>query len=285
MSLNILMMSMWWRWQKRIWLLGMLLALPALAQRSGQQLAVFEGVGIEPKLGAYIPLDLTFYDEEGRPVALQTFFDGRRPVLLTLVYHDCPMLCNLVLDGLTKTLRQMSWTPGEQFEVLAISFDHRETPALVRRRKAHYLEMLGKPAAAAGWHFLTGDSTTIRALTDAVGFSFRWVPEKQQFAHPAALIFLSGDGKISRYLYGLEHDPGDVRKALVEASEGKVGTVLDQVLLYCFQYDPNENSYVANAFNIMRLGGAVTMVVLGITLFLFWRRERRRQQATLQTAG
>ncbi|MDQ7040037.1 MAG: SCO family protein [Rhodothermus sp.] len=278
-------MSMWWRWQQGIWLLGMLLTLPAVAQRSGQQLAVFEGVGIEPKLGAYIPLDLTFYDEEGRPVALQTFFDGRRPVLLTLVYHDCPMLCNLVLDGLTKTLRQMSWTPGEQFEVLAVSFDHRETPALVRRRKAHYLKMLGKPTAAAGWHFLTGDSTTIRALTDAVGFSFRWVPEKQQFAHPAALIFLSGDGKISRYLYGLEHDPGDVRKALVEASEGKVGTVLDQVLLYCFQYDPDENSYVANAFNIMRLGGAVTMVVLGITLFLFWRRERRRQQATLQTAS
>jgi len=262
-----------------------LLAFPAQAQRSGQQLAIFEGVGIEEKLGEWIPLDLTFRDEAGQPVTLRTFFDGRRPVLLTLVYHDCPMLCNLVLDGLAKTLRQMSWTPGEQFEVLAVSFNHRETPELARRKKAHYVDMLGRPDAAAGLHFLTGDSTTIRALTDAVGFSFRWVPEKQQFAHPAALIFLSGKGKVSRYLYGLEHDPGDVRKALVEASEGKVGTVVDQVLLYCFQYDPSENSYVANAYNIMRLGGAVTVVLLGITLLLFWRRERRRQQETLQTAG
>lgn len=274
-------------WGKRWWLLSLvcLLAFPAQAQRSGQHLAIFEGVGIEEKLGEWIPLDLTFRDEAGQPVALRTFFDGRRPVLLTLVYHDCPMLCNLVLDGLARSLRQMSWTPGEQFEVLAVSFNHRETPELARRKKAHYVDMLGRPDAAAGLHFLTGDSTTIRALTDAVGFSFRWVPEKQQFAHPAVLIFLSGEGKISRYLYGLEHDPGDVRKALVEASEGKVGTVVDQVLLYCFQYDPSENSYVANAYNIMRLGGAVTVVLLGITLFLFWRRERRRQQETLQTAG
>ncbi|ACY47134.1 SCO family protein [Rhodothermus marinus] len=274
-------------WGKGWWLLSLvcLLAFPAQAQRSGQQLAVFEGVGIEEQLGERIPLDLTFRDEAGQPVTLRTFFDGRRPVLLTLVYHDCPMLCNLVLDGLAKSLRQMAWTPGEQFEVLAVSFNHRETPELARRKKAHYVDMLGRPDAAAGLHFLTGDSTTIRALTDAVGFSFRWVPEKQQFAHPAVLIFLSGEGKISRYLYGLEHDPGDVRKALVEASEGKVGTVVDQVLLYCFQYDPSENSYVANAYNIMRLGGAVTVVLLGITLFLFWRRERRRQQETLQTAG
>ena len=279
---------MWWERSKRwcgIWLLGLLLALPAVGQRSGQQLDVFKGVGIDPQLGAYVPLDLTFYDEDGQSVALRTFFDGRRPVLLTLVYYDCPMLCNLVLDGLEKALRQMSWTPGDQFEVVTISFNHREAPELARREKAHYLEMLGKPAAAAGWHFLTGDSTTIRKLTDAVGFRFRWVPEKKQFAHPAALIFLSGEGKISRYLYGLEHDPGDVRKALVEASEGKVGTVVDQVLLYCFQYDPNENSYVANAFNIMRLGGAVTVVLLGITLFVFWRRERRRQREALHTAS
>ncbi len=277
----------WWdkvRWFCFIMSMALVVA-PAHAQRTGQQLAVFEGVGIEEKLGERIPLDLTFRDEVGQAVALRTFFDGRRPVLLTLVYHDCPMLCNLVLDGLVKTLRQMSWMPGDQFEVLAVSFNHRETPELARRKKAHYVEMLDKPEAAAGLHFLTGDSTTIRALTDAVGFSFRWVPEKQQFAHPAALIFLSGEGKVSRYLYGLEHDPGDVRKALVEASEGKVGTVVDQVLLYCFQYDPNENSYVANAYNIMRLGGAVTVAVLGITLLLFWQRERRRQQETLQIAG
>lgn len=271
------------RWM--ISLMSVLLVLSARAQRSGQQLSVFEGVGIEEQLGAQIPLNQTFRDEEGRSVALQAFFDGRRPVLLALVYHDCPMLCNMVLDGLVKTLRQMSWTPGNQFEVLVVSFNHRETPELARQKKEHYLSMLDKAEAAAGLHFLTGDSTTIRALTNAVGFYFRWVPEKRQFAHPAALIFLSGEGKISRYLYGLEHDPGDVRKALVEASEGKVGTVIDQVLLYCFQYDPSENSYVANALNIMRLGGAVTVVLLGITLFLFWRRELWRQQAIRQTAN
>ena len=260
------------------WWMGLLMAFPVYAQRSGQQLAVFEGVGITEQLGAQIPLNLTFYDEEGQPVALEAFFDGRRPVLLTLVYHDCPMLCNLMLDGLTRTLRQMTWVPGEQFQVLTISFNAIETPELARRQKARYLQELGKPEAAAGWHFLTGDSLNIQALTKAVGFYFRWVPVQQQFAHPAALIFLSGNGMVARYLYGLEHNPSDVRKALVEASEGKVGSVLDQVLLYCFQYDPKANSYLANAYNLMRLGGGLTVVGLGLMLLFFWRRERHRQQ-------
>ncbi|CAM3229899.1 SCO family protein [Rhodothermus bifroesti] len=259
----------------------MFIAVSAYAQRSGQQLAVFEGVGITEQLGAQIPLNLTFYDESGQPVSLKAFFDGRRPVLLTLVYHDCPMLCNLMLDGLTRTLRQMTWAPGEQFQVLTISFNAIETPELARRQKARYLQELGRPEAAAGWHFLTGDSLSIQALTRAVGFHFRWVPAQQQFAHPAALIFLSGNGMVARYLYGLEHNAADVRKALVEASEGKVGNVLDQVILYCFQYDPNQNSYVANAYNLMRLGGGLTVLGLGVMLLFFWRRERRRQQQAM----
>ncbi len=254
----------------------MILAYPdrAQAQRSGQTKRQFEGVGITSKLGETVPRDITFRNAQGDPVTLGQYFDGDRPVLLNLVYHDCPMLCGLMLDGITRTLSSMSWTPGDQFRVLTVSFNHRETPELARKQKERYVKTLGTPQAAEGWHFLTGSEAAIEQLTDAVGFDFRWVAEKGEYAHPTVAIFLSGEGTITRYLYGMEYAASDVRKALVEASDGKVGNPVDQIALYCFQFDPDANSYTADAFNIMKLSGGLTVVILGLTLFAFWRRER-----------
>jgi protein SCO1/2 len=258
--------------------------LPATAQRSGELPPVFDGVGLEEQLGRSLPMDLVFADAQGEAVRLGSYFDGEKPVLLMLVYHDCPMLCNLLLDGATRTLRDLAWTPGQEFEVVTVSFSPREGPDLASRQKARYVEILGRPAAAQGWHFLTGSEASIAALAEAVGFQFQWVEERQEYAHPAALMFASGAGKLTRYLYGLEFSARDVRTALVEASEGTVGTTVDKILLYCFQYDPQENSYVPHAINIMKLGGLLTLLLLGLFLAVLWRRERHRPDpATLSS--
>lgn len=252
------------------------LAVPAQAQRSGQTIPELHDVDLEQRLGDTIPLDLVFLDEDGQEVRLGDYFDGTRPVLLTMTYHNCPMLCSLILDGLTKTLYDFAWTPGDQYEILSVSFAANETPEDAARQKARYIDLIDRPEAAEGWHFLTGDEESIAALTDAIGFKFKWMPDIQEYAHPAVLTFLSGDGRISRYLFGLEFPQRHVRNALVEASEGKIGTTLDQVILYCFQFDPNANSYVLHAVNLMKLGGLLTVLVIGSFLFIFWRRERRR---------
>jgi protein SCO1/2 len=254
------------------------MALPAetQAQRSGETKRQFEGVGVTSKLGETVPEDITFRNAEGEAVTIGQYLDGEHPVLLNMIYHDCPMLCGLMLDGITRTLSNMSWTPGNQFKVLTVSFNHRETPEIARAQKERYVKTLGKPQAADGWHFLTGSKASIDRLTDAVGFDFRWVADKGEYAHPTVAIFLSGDGTITRYIYGMEYDAGDVRKALVEASDGKVGNPVDQIALYCFQFDPNENSYTADAFNIMKLSGGLTVVILGLALYTFWRRESKQ---------
>lgn len=263
----------WW-----LVLLG-LVVLPAQAQRSGQQPAVFEGLEVEEHLGERVPTDLVFRNSRGEDVTLGDYLGRDKPVLLHFVYHDCPMLCNLLLDGVTNTLTEMEWTPGAQFDVVTVSFNAAETPDQAARQKQRYLDLLGRPEAADGWHFLTGDEASIQGLTQAVGFKFRWVEESQQFAHPALLLFLSPDGTVTRYLYGLEFPARDVRAALVEASNGTVGTTVDRFLMFCLQYDPNANSYVADAQNLMKLGGLLTVLALVTTLFIFWRREKRTQNA------
>lgn len=254
------------------------LAVPdaAQAQRSGQTKREFEGVGVTSKLGERVPRDITFRNAQGEPVTIGQYLDGEHPVLLNLVYHECPMLCGLMLDGITRTLSNMSWTPGDQFEVLTVSFNHRETSEIARKQKERYVKQLGTPQAADGWHFLTGSEAAIEQLTDAVGFDFRWVADKGEYAHPTVAIFLSGEGTVTRYIYGMEYQASDVRKALVEASNGKVGNPVDQIALYCFQFDPNANSYTADAFNIMKLSGGLTVIILGLTLFAFWRRESKQ---------
>lgn len=260
-------------------------AFPAFAQPSGHTPRQLEGTGIDEHLGNSIPLDLVFRNESGQEVTLGSYFDGERPVLLALVYHNCPMLCDLVLHGLTQSMSQMAWVPGKQFDVLAVSFNPRETPEIAREEKEKYLRMLGNPDAAGGFHFLTGDEDAIAALTASVGFKYRWIEEQQEYAHPSSLIFLSGHGRISRYLYGIEFRPRIVRTALVEASNGKIGSTMDQVILYCFQFDPNANSYVLHAMNLMKLGGLLTVVLLGALLLLTWKREKRRDDGLMVPSG
>ena len=257
--------------------LSLLAPASALAQRAGQPLPDAYGeAGLDEQLGEAIPTDVGFYNEAGERVTLGSFFEDGRPVILNFVYHNCPMLCNLLLDGFTNALQEMDWTPGGEFEVVTVSFAADETPELAARAKARYLKVLGRPEAADGWHFLTGSEASIQELAQAVGFSFAWNEQLQQYAHPAALVFLSPEGKVTRYLYGLQYPPGDVRRALVEASDGTVGTTVDRLLLYCLQYDPNAGSYVLHAQNAMKLGGLLTVLVLGMGLFLLWRRERHR---------
>jgi protein SCO1/2 len=238
-----------------------------------EQRREFEGVGIEAKQGQTIPTDVLFRNADGEPVTLDRYFDGEKPVIINFIYHECPMLCGLMLSGMTSTLSNMSWTPGDQFRVLSISFNHRETPEVARKAKDTYIDRLGVPKAADGWHYLTGEKAAIDELAKATGFQFRWVEDQQEYAHPTAWIFLSGDGKITQYIYGMEPKASDVRKALVEASNGAVGNPLDQVAMYCFQFDPEANTYTADAFNLMKIGSVITIFVLGGALFFFWRRE------------
>ena len=266
-------------------LLAAVAAPATFAQRSGQELAVFEGVGVDEQLGQPVALDAVFLDETGQPVRIGDFLDGERPVVLNLVYHNCPMLCNLLLDNFVGTLGESAWTPGVEFDVVTVSFAPDEGPDLAARQKERYLRVLGRPAAADGWHFLTGTEDQIQQLAASVGFQFKWVEEKNEYAHPAAHIFLSPDGTITRYLFGLLLQPSDLRKALVEAGEGTVGTPLDQLALFCFQYDPNEGSYVLHAINVMKIGGLLTMLVLGATLWLFWRREGATSMAAAARNG
>jgi protein SCO1/2 len=249
------------------------------AQRSNQSREELEGVNVDRKLGTSVPTDLQFQNAAGETVTIGQYLDGTTPVILNLVYHDCPMLCGLMLDGFTKSLTSLEWTPGQQFKVLTVSFNHREGPTIAQEKRQTYLKRLDRAGAAEGWHFLTGDKEAIRTLTSEVGFNFHWVPEKKEYAHPTTQIFLSGEGVVTRYIYGIELPAGDVRKALVEASNGEVGNAIDQAAMYCFQFDPDKNTYTADAFNIMKIGSVFTVLVLGGVLFVFWRREHEELEA------
>jgi protein SCO1/2 len=246
----------------------------ALAQRGEPLPTELEGVGITEHLDARVPLDTTFDDETGKQVTLGSYFVKDRPVILTLNYFTCPMLCTLILNGMTDAMKEIPWTPGRQFEIVTVSFDPTETPTLARLKKKSYLEAYGRPDAAAGWHFLTGEEESIRALTDAVGFKYRWDDTEKQFAHAAAIFILTPDGHISRYLYGVQFEPKDLRLALLEASSGKIGSPMDQVLMYCYHYDASSGRYSIAAQQIMKIGGILTVLVLAGWLIGFWLRER-----------
>ena len=235
-------------------------------------------VGFDQRLGESVPLELSFTDERGRPVLLGDLF-GERPVLLALVYFDCPMLCTLVLNGLTSAVRALDFEPGQEFDIVVVSFDERETPEQARASKAIYLERYGRPDTSSAWHFLTGESESIRRLTEAVGFRYVYDAAADQFAHAAGILALTPEGRVARYFYGIEYAPRDLRLGLVEAADGRIGSVVDQVLLYCFHYDPVVGRYSAAAMNLLRLAAAVTLLALGGFLLVQWRRERRRQPA------
>lgn len=244
-----------------------------------------EGVGITEHLDAQLPMDLEFRDERGNSVRLGELFRGDRPVILTLVYYRCPMLCGLVLDGLTDGLQDLDWSVGDEFDVVTISIDPVETHTLATLKKQNQLKVYGRAGADTGWHFLTGTRESIAAVSETVGFGFEYVESRNEYAHSAAIFLLTPDGRVSRYLYGVLYEPETLRMALLEASEGKIGTVVDRVLMYCFHYDADEGRYSVVARNVMKLGGGVTLVVLGVILLVFWSREMRRRSRPPQLKG
>lgn len=233
-----------------------------------------EGVGVDEKLGQQIDLSLTFIAENGYPVPLQTFFDGKKPVILTLVYYDCPMLCNLILNGLVQGLRDIPWEPGRDFEIVSISFDPRETFALAQKKRLLYLNSYGKER---GWHFLVDHQGNVKKLAEQVGFHYRWDEKREQFAHPSVIMVLMPDGRVARYLYGIEFKPMDLRLALTEASQFHWSKTVDRILLFCYHYDPKEGSYVLFAYNLMRAAGLLTVIVLGFILWRFFKTEKQSQ--------
>jgi protein SCO1 len=233
-----------------------------------------EGVGIDQRLNEQVPLDLTFKDEEGKTVRLGDYFHDGRPVILNLVYYQCPMLCTEVLNGLTSALKVIRFEPGKQFEVVTLSIDPRETPQLAANKKEMYLKKLGNPNAARGWHFLTGEQPQIAALAAAAGWRYRYDAKLDQFAHAAGILLITPEGKIAQYYYGVEYSAKDMRLGIVEASQNKIGSLADEVLLYCYHYDPRTGRYGATITNIIRLAGLTTVLVLGGALILLFRSEK-----------
>ena len=240
-----------------------------------------ENVGIEQHLDAQVSPGLTFRDENGQTVKLGYYF-GKKPLILNLVYYDCTMLCGEALAGLTGAMRLVKFDLGKEFEVVTVSFDPRETPEIAAAKKKDYLKRYGRPDAAAGWHFLTGSAESINALTKAVGFQYQFDPKINQFAHATAIMVLTPEGRISRYFYGVDFPPKDLRMGLVEASKGKIGNAVDQVLLYCYHYDPATGKYGAIITNILRLAAGATILILGgFLLIMFWlERSLPRRAAT-----
>lgn len=259
------------------------LAVSIQAQTVNDSVPELKRLKIDEHLGQKIPLDLRFTDDKGQPVTLGQYFGQGKPVILNLVYYDCPMLCTFVLNGVTDAIKKMDWTPGRQFQMVTVSFNPRETSELAAAKKVTYLNDLAKPGADAGWAFLVGDEENTRKLADAIGFRYYYLPDQKEYAHTAATFILSPDGTISRYLYGISYSERDVKLALLEASEGKIGNTLDKLILYCYHYDPDAKGYVVFATNVMKLGGGLVVFGLAILIGLLWRRERVHRR-TVQAA-
>lgn len=250
-----------------------LLAGTLAAQPFGRPKAL-ETVGIDQKLNAQVPLDLTFADETGRAVQLKEYLNGSKPVVLSLVYYQCPMLCNMVLNGVLHSMKQMSLELGKDYDVLTVSFDPKEKPTMAAEKKAAYYAKYGR-GDKAGWHFLTGAEKEIRQLADSVGFHYAWDERAQQWGHASGIMILTPEGKVSRYFYGVEYPKMTVRLGLVEASNNKIGKLADQMLLFCYAYDPQKGQYGFIVVNILRLAGILTVIALGSFMFLMLRRERK----------
>lgn len=251
---------------------------PALAP-----LPILKEVRIDQKLDGAVPMDLQFSDEQGRDVTLGQYF-GKRPVVLALVYYECPMLCTQVLNGLFSSMEPLRIDAGREFDVVVVSFDPGETPAMALAKKAGYVKHYERPTAEAGIHFLTGRQASIDALADAVGFRYVYDEAIDQYAHPAAVTVLTTQGKVSKYLYGVEFAPMDFRLAVTSAGEGQIGTLVDQALLYCFHYDPATGKYSVAIMTFVRIGAVLTLVGLGAFVLVHLRRDRRQRTAVVSTA-
>ncbi len=236
---------------------------------------ILREVGFDQNLNQALPLDVEFTDEHGGAVKIGDYF-GKRPVVLSFVYYGCPMLCLQSLSSLAATLGVLSENPGEDFEVVSISIDPRETPSLALEKKAHYVQRSGKPSIAHGWHFLTGSEANIKRVTSAAGFRYVWDETSQQYVHPAGIVVATPQGKVSRYLFGIDYGPRDLRLALLDARGEKVGSPLERVLLYCYHYDLATGRYSLAIMRVVRLAGAATVFSLGTLIFVWTRRERRQ---------
>ena len=255
----------------------------AAAQLNRGGPAVLKEIGVDEKLGDSIPLDLVFTNSDGDDITLGELFESDKPVLLNPLYYDCPVLCSVVLDGVFGAVKQLAWSPGTDYTIISFSIDPEEDPELASSSKEFYLNQFDRKSAADGWHFLTGSQESIEQLTEAIGFRYKYEEETGEYIHMASIMMLSPTGKITRYLYGANFREFDVRNALFEAADGTIGNSLDKVLMYCFTYDPSSQSYVPVAMNIMKLGGLATLIILGIFLSVFWRRERNKKNSTPTT--
>jgi protein SCO1 len=249
---------------------------PAQSEGNGLPEAL-KKIGIEQKLGDQLPLDTEVKTEDGRTVKLGSLFSSGRPVVLALVYYECPMLCNEVLNGLTGSLKGISLDAGKDFDVIALSFDARENekPGLAQNKKAAYMERYGRAGSEKGWHFLTATQPSIDAIANAAGFHYQWDEKSNQFAHAGGVMVVTPQGKMSRYLYGIDYGPRDLKLALMDSAENKVGSVADQMLLYCFHYDPSTGKYGLAILRVVRLGAVLTLLGMGAMGFVFWRRNRK----------
>lgn len=237
-----------------------------------------QSIGIEQKLGDKLPMDAEFKNEDGRTVKLGDYFSKGKPVIVAFVYYECPMLCNQVLNGLTGSLKGINFDAGKDFDVLAISFDARENdkPDLAKNKKAAYVERYGRQGSENGWHFLTGAQASIDQVTKAAGFNYKWDEKSNQFAHAGGIMITTPDGKLARYLYGIDYAPKDLKFGLMESAESRVGNPAEQLLLYCYHYDPSTGKYGLAILNVIRLGAIATLIGMGAMALVFWRRNKRK---------
>lgn len=242
----------------------------------GEVPAEFRHAGVKEHLGDPVPPQISFTSHTGERVSLAQYFDGKRPVLLNFAYHRCPVLCSMVLKATIAGLQGIGWTVGKEFQVLTISIDPKETLSRTADKRKQVIEAYGRGEAEQGWHFLVGTKENIDRATAAVGFEYQYDAEQDQYAHPSAIMLLTPQGRVARYLYGLEFSPHDLRVGLLEASEGRFITTVEQIILYCYHYDPKAGKYVLMATRVMQVGAIITMLVLGSFLSMFWARERRR---------
>ena len=248
------------------------------AQSAGTGLPdALKKIGIEQKLGAQMPLGTEFKDESGRTVRLGEFFNKGRPVILAFVYYECPMLCNEVLNGLTGSLKGISLDAGQDFDVVAISFDSRENekPDLARNKKESYMKRYGRPGTEDGWHFLTGSQQAIDAATGAAGFGYKWDEKSNQFAHAGGIMITTPDGKLSRYFYGIDYSPKDVKFGVMESADSRIGNAAEQLLLYCYHYDPATGKYGLAILSVMRVVSVLMLLGMGAVGLVFWRRNKK----------
>lgn len=263
----------------------LLMAATAAAQMgspTGQdiQSPILAQVRIDQRLNRQLPLDLTFRDDTGKTVALRDYFGGKKPVVFTLVYYQCPMLCTQVLNGMTSALKVLSLNAGKDYDVVAVSIDPRETPQMAAAKKAAYIKEYNRAGAEQGWHFLVGDQENITKLADAAGFRYAWDERSQQYAHATAIMLLTPEGKLAQYYYGIEYSPRDLRFGLVQASQGRIGTLVDSVLLYCYHYDPTTGKYGLVVTRALQLGAGATLLLVGGFMFIMFKADLKKPKLT-----